>query len=93
MRTRAAVARQAGGPILIEDLELDEPRRDEVLVRMIASGVCHTDAAVRDGVIPTPLPAVLGHEGAGIVEAVGEDGPGVVIDGVRDNSRGGHRHF
>ncbi len=73
MRTRAAVARQAGGPILIEDLELDEPRRDEVLVRMIASGVCHTDAAVRDGVIPTPLPAVLGHEGAGIVEAVGAD--------------------
>jgi aryl-alcohol dehydrogenase len=67
----AAVARERGALLTLEQLELDEIRDDEVRVRMVASGVCHTDAVVRDGVIPTPLPAVLGHEGAGVVEAVG----------------------
>ncbi|MFY0408726.1 NAD(P)-dependent alcohol dehydrogenase [Solicola sp. PLA-1-18] len=67
----AAVARDHGQPLSIEQLELDELRHDEVRVRMVATGVCHTDAIVRDGVYPTPLPAVLGHEGAGVVEEVG----------------------
>lgn len=71
MKTIAAVARATGSPVEILELELDDLRHDEVLVRMVASGVCHTDAAVRDGVIPTQLPIVLGHEGAGVVEAVG----------------------
>jgi aryl-alcohol dehydrogenase len=57
---------------VIQELILDAPRATEVQVRMVASGVCHTDAIVRDQLYPTPLPAVLGHEGAGIVEAIGE---------------------
>jgi len=67
----AAVARDLGQPLTIEELELDDLRPDEVRVRLVATGVCHTDAIVRDGVYPTPLPAVLGHEGAGVVEEVG----------------------
>ena len=71
MQVTAAVARQPYQPLSIEQLDLDDLRPGEVLVRMVASGVCHTDAIVRDQVYPTPLPAVLGHEGAGIVERVG----------------------
>jgi aryl-alcohol dehydrogenase len=71
MQITAAVARTQGEPLTIETLELDELRPAEARVRMVASGVCHTDAIVRDGIYPTPLPAVLGHEGAGVVDAVG----------------------
>jgi aryl-alcohol dehydrogenase len=71
MTVTAAVAREAGAPLTIEELDLDELRPNEVLVRLVATGVCHTDAIVRDQVYPTPLPAVLGHEGAGVVEKVG----------------------
>ena len=70
-RIAAALAREAGKPFEIRELELDEPRAREVRVRMVATGVCHTDALVRDQAIQVPLPAVLGHEGAGVVEAVG----------------------
>ncbi len=76
----AAVAREHRAPLSLEQLELDEIRDNEVRVRMVATGVCHTDAVVRDGGAPTPLPAVLGHEGTGIVEEVGRSittvGPG-----------------
>jgi len=72
MQITAAVARTQGEPLVVETLELDEPRPGEARVRMVASGVCHTDAIVRDGIYPTPLPAVLGHEGAGVVEAIGD---------------------
>jgi aryl-alcohol dehydrogenase len=71
MKIKAAVARQAGKPLEIETLDLERPRSNEVLVRVVATGVCHTDMVVRDGHLPTPMPVVLGHEGAGIVEAVG----------------------
>ncbi|WP_108250388.1 NAD(P)-dependent alcohol dehydrogenase [Planctomonas deserti] len=71
MQITAAVAREHGQPLSVEQLELDDIRPNEVRVRMVSVGVCHTDAIVRDGVYPTPLPAVLGHEGAGVVEAVG----------------------
>ena len=70
---RAAVVRNKGGPFQIETLTLEEPRRDEVLVRIVATGMCHTDMVARDKVYDVPHPIVLGHEGAGIVEAVGED--------------------
>jgi len=70
---RAAVAREKGGPFNIETLTLESPRRDEVLVRVIATGMCHTDMVARDKVYDVPHPIVLGHEGAGIVESVGED--------------------
>ena len=65
MQITAALAREAGKPLEIVGLELDELRPDEVRVRMVATGVCHTDALVRDQALPTPLPVVLGHEGAG----------------------------
>jgi aryl-alcohol dehydrogenase len=71
MRITAAVVERTGAPFDLRELKLDEPRPDEVVVRMVAAGICHTDASVRDGVTPFPLPAVLGHEGAGVVEAVG----------------------
>lgn len=78
MQITAAVARAKGEPLTIEHLELDALRHNEVRVRMVASGVCHTDAIVRDGIYPTPLPAVLGHEGSGIVEAIGDSVNSVV---------------
>ncbi|SEN50427.1 aryl-alcohol dehydrogenase [Terribacillus saccharophilus] len=56
-----------------QTLQLAEPKADEVLVRIVASGVCHTDATVLDGSLPVPYPAVLGHEGSGIVERVGSN--------------------
>ena len=71
MQIKAAIAREKGAPFSIETIELEEPRADEILVRVVATGVCHTDLVVRDGHLPTPMPAVLGHEGAGIVERVG----------------------
>ncbi|MET0450983.1 MAG: NAD(P)-dependent alcohol dehydrogenase [Mycobacterium sp.] len=69
--TTAAVVTTAGGPFELTEVELDELRPDELLVRMVATGVCHTDLNARAGALPFPLPAVLGHEGVGIVEAVG----------------------
>ena len=71
---RAAVLRAAGVPVEVESLTLAEPRAGEVRVRILASGVCHSDLHVRDGEWPRPTPIAMGHEGAGVVEAVG---PGV----------------
>src|SRR5438445_1503756 len=71
---RAAVLHAFGQPLVVEDLELDPPKAGELAVRMAASGVCHSDLHVAQGIHPTSLPVVLGHEGAGVVEEVG---PGV----------------
>jgi len=71
MKIKAAVVREKGGPFVIEELELDEPRENEVLVRVVACGLCHTDLVARDQHLPAPLPAVFGHEGAGVVDRVG----------------------
>jgi aryl-alcohol dehydrogenase len=68
---RAAVVETKGGPFELRELELGPLRDDEVLVRVVASGICHTDLICRDQWLPVPLPAVLGHEGAGVIEAVG----------------------
>lgn len=73
MRISAAVARETGKPFSVEELELDAPRPDEVLVKVHSSGICHTDIGVRNQWLPVPLPLVLGHEGAGVVEAVGSE--------------------
>ncbi len=73
---RAAVLRTAGRSAAIEDLEIAEPRAGEVRVRILGSGVCHSDLHVRDGEWPRPLPMAMGHEGAGVVDAVG---PGVSL--------------
>jgi aryl-alcohol dehydrogenase len=67
----AAVVREKSGAFTIDRLELTDPRPDEALVRIVASGMCQTDLHGRDGYYDTPYPAVFGHEGAGVVEAVG----------------------
>ena len=72
MKTRAAVAMEAGKPLIIEELDLEGPRAGEVLVEIKATGVCHTDEFTRSGADPEGLfPVVFGHEGAGIVREVG----------------------
>ncbi|GLI34190.1 alcohol dehydrogenase catalytic domain-containing protein [Desulforhabdus amnigena] len=73
VRTRAAVVHEPGGLFIFEDVEIDTPRPDEVVVRIVACGVCHTDIAARDGFFSMRFPTVFGHEGAGIVETVGTD--------------------
>ena len=73
MRIRAVVLREPGTPVAVEEVELDQPKADEVLVRIAAAGVCHSDVHLADGVLGKGRwPMVLGHEGAGVVEAVGE---------------------
>lgn len=72
MLIKAAVCRAPRAPMAIEEVELEDPRDDEVMVKITSCGVCHTDIAMRDRHFPIPLPVVLGHEGAGIVEKVGK---------------------
>src|SRR3954454_4548452 len=71
MKITAAVVEEKDAPFQLTEIELDEPRSDEMIVRISAAGMCHTDLSVRSGATPFPLPGVLGHEGAGIVESVG----------------------
>jgi Zn-dependent alcohol dehydrogenase len=71
MRIRGAVLEETQGPLSVQELDLADPGPEEVLVRLAASGVCHSDLNAIDGTAETPCPAVLGHEGAGVVEAVG----------------------
>ena len=66
-----AVCRENGKPLQIEEIELEEPRANEILVRMVAAGICHTDISMINTPDRVPLPIVLGHEGAGVVERVG----------------------
>ena len=72
MRITAAVVREKSGPFTVEQLDLTDPRDDELLVEVAASGMCQTDLHGRDGYYTTPYPAVFGHEGAGIVRATGK---------------------
>jgi len=72
VKIRGAVLERTGGPLGIHELDLAPPQAEEVLVRLAASGVCHSDWNAVDGTAETPCPAVLGHEGAGVVEAVGD---------------------
>jgi aryl-alcohol dehydrogenase len=71
MTIRAAVVESKGAPFTVQDVVVGDLRDDEVLVKVCAAGICHTDLIVRDQWYPVPLPAVLGHEGAGVVERVG----------------------
>lgn len=73
MKARAAVAWEANKPLSIEEIDVQGPKAGEVLVRMVATGVCHTDAYTLSGMDPEGrFPAILGHEGGGVVEAVGQ---------------------
>jgi S-(hydroxymethyl)glutathione dehydrogenase / alcohol dehydrogenase len=81
MKIRAAVLEEFGAPLEVQELDLAEPARGEVLVRLVACGVCHTDLYTASGADPSGYaPAVLGHEGAGVVERVGE-GVGALAEG------------
>ncbi|MEA2209563.1 MAG: S-(hydroxymethyl)glutathione dehydrogenase / alcohol dehydrogenase [Solirubrobacteraceae bacterium] len=83
MKVRAALLERFGQPLVVQQLDLAEPRAGEVLVRLVACGVCHTDMYTASGVDPSGYaPTVLGHEGAGVVETVGEN--------VRDVAVGDH---
>src|SRR3989440_1700866 len=83
MRMRAAVLEAFGEPLEVQELDLAEPRAGEVLVRLVACGVCHTDLYTASGADPSGYaPTVLGHEGAGVVEAVG---PGVESVAIGDH--------
>jgi S-(hydroxymethyl)glutathione dehydrogenase/alcohol dehydrogenase len=73
MKFRAAVLDQVGAPLVIDELEMESLQPGDVLVRVMASGLCHTDLEVIQGSLAYPMPIVLGHEGAGIVEAVGRE--------------------
>jgi S-(hydroxymethyl)glutathione dehydrogenase/alcohol dehydrogenase len=70
---KAAVLHAPRTPMTIEDVAIDKPKRREVLIRTAAAGLCHSDLHFIEGAYPTPVPVVLGHESAGVVEAVGED--------------------
>ncbi|MFF3935399.1 NAD(P)-dependent alcohol dehydrogenase [Streptomyces phaeofaciens] len=98
--TRAAVVESAGAPFTLSEVVLDDPGPHEAVVRLVAAGLCHTDLGVAGGGLPFPLPGVLGHEGAGVVEAVGSavtgvaPGDHVVLSftscGACRDCRGGH---
>jgi aryl-alcohol dehydrogenase len=79
MRTTVAVVNEQGGDFALEDVELEGPRADEVLVRIVATGLCHTDITMR-GFLPAEMfPNVFGHEGTGLVEEVGPDVTGIEV--------------
>jgi len=73
MKTRTAVIYEPGQPIQVEEIELDPPKAHEVQVKMVAAGICHSDYHIIAGELPAYLPMALGHEGAGIVEAIGPE--------------------
>jgi aryl-alcohol dehydrogenase len=77
IKTKALLVESGGAPFTVGEVELDEPRPNEALVRIVAAGLCHTDIGVASGGLPFPLPGVLGHEGAGVVEKVGDAVAGV----------------
>ena len=83
MKTRAAVAWEAGKPLSIEEVDLEGPRAGEVMVKLVATGICHTDAFTLSGADPEGIfPCIMGHEGAGVVVEVG---PGVTSVAVGDH--------
>ncbi|WP_439031284.1 NAD(P)-dependent alcohol dehydrogenase [Gordonia terrae] len=91
MKTQAALLTGLGSDFTVAEIDIDGPRAGEVLVQIEAVGICHTDLAARDGVLPVEFPAVVGHEGAGRVVAVGDDVTKVAVGdkvGVTFNSCG-----
>src|SRR3982751_2540078 len=79
MKTTVAVVNSQGADFTLEEVDLDGPRADEVLVKIVATGLCHTDIHLK-GFLPEEMfPNVCGHEGAGVVEAVGDDVTGIEV--------------
>jgi Zn-dependent alcohol dehydrogenase len=76
---RAVISREIGKPVVVETVSVDPPQRGEVMIKLAACGVCHSDLSATNGTIPFPLPVVLGHEGAGSIVAVGEGVSGFAL--------------
>jgi S-(hydroxymethyl)glutathione dehydrogenase/alcohol dehydrogenase len=81
-RAKAVLCRTTGEPVVVEEIDVEFPRRGEVMIKLSACGICHSDLSATNGTIPFPAPLVLGHEGAGVVVALGE--------GVTDYALGDH---
>lgn len=81
-KSQAVICREVNQPVVVEEIQIESPRRGQVMIKLAACGVCHSDLSVTTGTIPLPPPMVLGHEGAGVVVAVGE--------GVTDLAIGDH---
>jgi aryl-alcohol dehydrogenase len=79
MKTTVAIVNEPGGDFSLEEVDIDAPRDDEILVRIVATGLCHTDLHLKDVLPDVTFPRVLGHEGAGVVEAVGASVDGVEV--------------
>ena len=79
---KAAIVREYNKPVSVEEVEVESPHRGEVMVKIAACGVCHSDYSAVNGTIPMPPPLVIGHEAAGVIEEVGE--------GVEDLAVGDH---
>jgi aryl-alcohol dehydrogenase len=79
VRTTVAVVNEQGGEFVLEEVELDGPRADEVLVRIVATGLCHTDITMKGFLPPEMFPNVFGHEGAGVVEEIGPEVKGIEV--------------
>jgi S-(hydroxymethyl)glutathione dehydrogenase/alcohol dehydrogenase len=78
-QARAVICREIGKPVVVETVSVDAPQRGEVMIKLAACGVCHSDLSATNGTIPFPPPVVLGHEGAGEVVAVGEGVAGFAL--------------
>lgn len=78
-RAKAVVCREINQPVVVEEIEVESPRRGEVMIRLAACGVCHSDLSATNGTIAFPPPVVLGHEGAGVVVEVGEGVTGIAV--------------
>jgi len=95
-QAKAVLSRQVGAPVVVETIQVSDPRHNEMTIQMSACGVCHSDLSATNGTMAFPLPLVLGHEGAGVVVAVGE---GVTRYAVGDHvissfvSMCGHCHY
>lgn len=81
-KSKAVVCRELNQPVVVEEIEVESPRRNEVMIKLAACGVCHSDLSATNGTIPFPPPLVLGHEGSGVVVEIG--------DGVTELKVGDH---
>ncbi len=81
-KSKAVLCREVNRPVVVEEIEVESPRRGEVTIKLAACGVCHSDLSATNGTIPLPPPVILGHEGAGVVNEIGE--------GVADFAIGDH---
>jgi aryl-alcohol dehydrogenase len=78
-KATAALLKETDAPLSVEEIDVEDPQEGEVLIRIAGAGICHTDITAQEGMIPLPLPSVLGHEGSGVVEAVGEGVEGLEV--------------